>query len=83
MSEPEAVAVTVRLLSILRHRDGHIVDRLHLQLPCNSQVSDALRVAEIPANIEFICTINGEVAYEDVALNDGDQLSLIPILAGG
>jgi len=83
MNEPESIAVTVRLLSILRHRDGEIIDRLYLQLPLGSRVSDALRAAEIPANIEFICTVNGEVAHEDVALNDGDQLSLIPIIAGG
>lgn len=83
MNEPETIAVTVRLLSILRHRDGEIIDRLYLQLPPGSRVGDALRAVEIPADVEFILTINGEVAHEGAALNDGDRLSLIPILAGG
>ncbi len=83
MDEPETMAVTVRLLSILRHRDGAIVDQLHLQLPLGSQASDALRAAEIPSQVEFILTVNGELAHEGVTLNQGDQISLIPIIAGG
>jgi sulfur carrier protein ThiS len=61
MSEPEPIAVTVTQNREQANRDGDIVDLLPLQLPSGSQVSDALRAAEIPAYIEIILTVNGEV----------------------
>jgi sulfur carrier protein ThiS len=75
--------VTLRLYSILRHRDGDIIDRIDMDLPENSTISSVLRLLEIPDDLEIVLTINGKVVDVDATLADGDLLSLVPAVAGG
>ncbi len=79
----QTIHVHVRLRSILRHRDGEIVNQLILELPCDSRVGDALSAANIPARFEVMLVLNDELIEEDARLHDNDRLTVLPILAGG
>jgi len=80
---PETIQVTVRLRSILRHRDGEIVNQLLLELPLGSNVGDARVAANIPAHFEVVLVVNDELVEEDAVLHDGDRLMVLPMVAGG
>jgi sulfur carrier protein ThiS len=73
----------VHLYSILRHRDGRIIDRLELDLPAGSRVGDVLTRLAIGPDVEPVLALNGEIAGEEAALDDGDHLAIIPAVAGG
>lgn len=82
-AEAGVLRVTVRLYSVLRHRDGRIVDRLELALPPGSRVGDALRLLAIDPRLEPLLAVNDELATETSPLADGDRLAIIPSVAGG
>lgn len=67
----------------MRERDGRVVDRLELDLPPDSQVSEVLRLLNIPANLEVIVALNDQIAAETEVLRDNDRLAIIPAVAGG
>jgi molybdopterin converting factor small subunit len=75
--------VSVRLFSVLRHQPGGLADRLSLNLPMGARVQDVLDLLKIARDMEIIIAINREVCSEDHLLADGDELSLIPAVAGG
>ena len=75
--------ITVRLYSILRHRNGDVVDRLELDLPENSTILDVLTLLQVPDDLEIVLAVNEEVAKADATLANGDLLALIPAVAGG
>ncbi len=77
------IHITVRLFSILRHRDGQIIDRLELEMPAGSCIGDVLERLQVVAELEPVLALNNEVADESAALADGDQLAIIPSVAGG
>ncbi len=77
------IRVTVRLFSVLRHREGRIVDRLELELPAGSRVCDVLDLLEVAGELEAIVAVNDVMAGEDDSLADGDTLAIIPAVAGG
>jgi molybdopterin converting factor small subunit len=77
------IRVTVRLHSILRHRDGEIVSQLELDLPPASTVRDALLVLRVAEELEPVVALNDEVVNEAALLDDGDHLAIIPAVAGG
>jgi molybdopterin converting factor small subunit len=79
----DGIRVTVRLYSILRHRDGEIVDRLELDLPPASTVLDVLERLDIPLDLEVVLALNDRVVPLDTPLSEGDLLALIPAVAGG
>jgi molybdopterin converting factor small subunit len=79
----DTVQITVRLFSVLRHRDGKIVDRLSLNLPAGSRVSDVLDLLHVSEELESACALNGELVDEAMPLAKGDILSIIPAVAGG
>jgi len=81
-SEPE-ITVTVRLYSILRERNGQIIDSLECKLPRDSRISDVLRQLGVPDSLEVILAINDQVALESATLRDRDRLAIIPAVAGG
>ena len=83
MSSELKVTVIIRLYSILRERNGQIVDTLECELPKNSQVSDVLRRLDVPDTLDIILAVNDQVVSESATLQDGDRLSLIPAVAGG
>ncbi|GAB4480344.1 MAG: hypothetical protein Kow00124_26930 [Anaerolineae bacterium] len=78
-----AIHVTVRLFSVLRHREGRIVDRLELTLPAGSRVRDVLTLLQVAEELEAIVAVNGVMATQDDPLADGDTLAIIPAVAGG
>jgi molybdopterin converting factor small subunit len=79
----DGIRITVRLYSILRHRDGEIVDRLELDLPPASTVLDVLEQLQVPLDLEVVLAVNDRVVTVDTALAEGDLLALIPAVAGG
>jgi sulfur carrier protein ThiS len=82
-SDPGLITVTVRLYSILRHREGKIVNRLALELPAGSSPLDVLERLEIDPDLEVILAINSDIADAEAQLQEGDLVSIIPAVAGG
>jgi molybdopterin converting factor small subunit len=82
-AEGPVVRVTVRLYSVLRHREGRIVDRLALDLPPGSRAGDVVRLLAIDPRLEPLLAVNDELATEATPLADGDRLAIIPSVAGG
>lgn len=79
----DTVRVTVRLHSVLRHRDGEIVSQLELKLPTGSRMADVLRLLDVSEEMDVVFALNGQAMESDAELADGDQLQLIPALSGG
>ena len=82
-NDPDLITVTVRLYSILRHREGQVVNRLSLDIPKGSRLQDVLDELQIDPGLEMILAVNSEIAEEDAELEDGDQVSIIPSISGG
>lgn len=59
------------------------MSRLELDLPSGSRVADVLRRLEVDEALEPIVAVNGVVAAEEAVLQDGDQVAVIPSVAGG
>lgn len=77
------ISVTVRLFSILRHRPGgEVCNRLVLELPTDATVADALKQLAAPG-LPVVIAVNGQQAEPATILHGGDELSLIPVVAGG
>lgn len=82
-AEAGSIAVTVRLYSVLRHRNERIVDALTLLLPPGSTVQDVLDLLEVDPRLEPLLVVGGELAPATAVLGPGDQIALIPAVAGG
>ena len=77
-----AVQVTVRLFAMLRERAG--ASEVVLDLPEGARVRDALaELSSLAAGLPLVMAVNREYAREDQALAAGDELALIPPVAGG
>ena len=83
ISTEQKIHITVRLYSILRHRDGKIIDRLEMDLPPGSSVQTALDSLQVHEELEAILAVNDEVVDAANILQEGDRLSIIPSVAGG
>ncbi len=79
----ETIRVSVRLFSVLRHRDGRIVDRLEIELPQGSRAGDVLHVLKVDEALESALSLNSILAEPETVLSDGDVLAIIPAVAGG
>lgn len=74
--------VTVRLFAALRERAG--TEALELELPSDARVRDALdQMRELTDGVPVVMAVNREYAGEDQALDEGDELALIPPVSGG
>lgn len=79
--------VTVLYFAVFRERLG--TDEESLELPPGAVVRDALAAlaqkheAIATLRTKFRVAVNQDFAGEDVALSDGDELALIPPVAGG
>jgi molybdopterin converting factor subunit 1 len=80
--------VEVRLFAMLRERAGR--DRIELQLADGATVRDALDalgaehgLGELIARMPVVAAVNREYAPDGNALEDGDELALIPPVSGG
>lgn len=77
------ITVTVRLFSILRHGPGgEIRDRLTLELPPGATVADLLRKLVV-RDLPLVIAVNGQQADAATVLRGGDEVELIPVVAGG
>jgi len=75
--------IHIRLYSVARHRNGQIVDRLTLDLPAGSRIGDALAALEINPDLEPVLSLNEALSDENALLGDGDEVAVIPAVAGG
>lgn len=84
----EPMTVSVRLFAVLRERAG--TDSITLELPGDATVGDA--VAALAATSELgglldrlpvAMAVNRDYAAADTALEQGDELALIPPVSGG
>jgi molybdopterin converting factor subunit 1 len=79
--------VTIKLFAILRDRAG--VAELSLDLPAGSTVAFATKqlAQQFPSITDFLPrvahAVNRSYAPSSTALNDGDELALIPPVSGG
>jgi molybdopterin synthase sulfur carrier subunit len=72
--------IKLSLLGVLKDRtpEGGL-----LELPEGASIQDAIAVLELPKSIH-LASINGEFKRElDMTLNDGDELIILPPVAGG
>lgn len=83
ISTNEQIRITVKLYSILRHRDGKIVNTLELDLPAGASVQHVLDDLQVNEELEAILAVNDEVVDGSTILQEGDRLSIIPSVAGG
>lgn len=82
-SDSDRLRVTVQLYSVLRHRNGKIVDRLELELPLGSCARDVLDLLRVPAELDAVVAVNDEVKDESTLLSDGDCVAIVPAVSGG
>ena len=82
-SDSGKLHVTVRLYSVLRHRDGQIIDHLEMELPAGSCVQDVLDHLPEAEQVEPLLVIEEQIVAPDYILSDGDRLAIIPSVAGG
>jgi molybdopterin synthase catalytic subunit len=74
--------VRVRLFAGLRERAG--VAEVELDLPDGARVADALaEMRPVTGGTPVVAAVNREYAAEDVALQPGDEVALIPPVSGG
>ena len=77
------ITVNVRLFSILRHRSGgEVRDRMVLELPDGATAADVLAELGAP-DLPIVISINEQQADPSAILRDGDEVELIPAVAGG
>jgi len=74
------VVITVRLFAGLRERAGR--DRVEVELPEGSRVSDLLAAMEV-APRSCVVAINREYADERAPVRAGDEVALVPPVSGG
>jgi len=87
INKPERVYVDVLYFAFLRERAGRESERF--ELPAGANVA-AARVAVVEAHPEIASVmsrvrsaVNQTYAGDEVVLNDGDELALLPPVAGG
>lgn len=79
--------ITVRLFAF--HREAAGVGELVVELPAGSRAADALAMCrrshpDIPASDRGIAfAVNRVFAEPQTALNDGDEVAVLPPVAGG
>jgi len=79
------LVVTVHLHTTLRRKaEQGMQGRLELELESGATVASVLERLDIPADDEaLLLVINRRMATPDQPLVDGDEVRLIPAIAGG
>ena len=77
--------VTAHLHTILQRQTPEgLIRRLDVELPGGSCVADLLAVLEITMPLDaLLLAVNGRVAAPETPLREGDQVNLMPAIAGG
>ena len=74
--------VTVQLFAMLRERAG--ASQVVLDLPDGARVRDALaELGDAAAGLPLVLAVNREYAHDDLVLEAGDEVALIPPVSGG
>jgi MoaE-MoaD fusion protein len=83
-----SMLIEVRLFAMLRERAGR--DRVEVELSDGATVRDALDavgaehgLGELIARLPVVAAVNREYVPEESALEEGDELALIPPVSGG
>jgi molybdopterin converting factor small subunit len=82
------VTITIQTLLFARYAELAGTDRVTLELPCGARAGDVvrrLREAEFGASLpeSVLLAVNGRQATSERPLHDGDELAILPPLAGG
>jgi molybdopterin converting factor small subunit len=79
------LVITVHLHTTLQRRTPEgLQRRLQITLPPASSLADVMDRLAVPLDgASILLVINGRLAAPDQALADGDEVHLIPALAGG
>ena len=83
MSSDAEMTVTVRLYSILRNRNGQVINSLQLKLPEGCAVSEVLTILEVPEELDIVLAIRDQLSSKTSRLKEHDCLAIIPAIAGG
>lgn len=73
--------IKVKLFASLRNQVGK--KELDLNISEQKQVRDVIKSLKLSEQDNFITMINGVHCQLDQGLNDGDILSIFPMIAGG
>lgn len=73
--------IKVKLFASLRNQVGK--KELDLNISERDQARDVIKCLNLSEKDNFITMINGVHCQLDHALNDGDVLSIFPMIAGG
>ena len=73
--------IKVKLFASLRKQVGK--KELEFDILRQDKVKDIVKSLNLPENDNFITMINGVHCKLDHTLNDGDVLSIFPMIAGG
>jgi len=79
------VKVIAHLHTVLQRQTPEgLIRRLEVELPGGSRVADLMAALEITMPEDaLLLAVNGRVAATDTVLQDGDQVNLMPAIAGG
>lgn len=84
-ASPSKISVSVRLFASYREAAG--AARLSTSLPTGARVSDLVEAlsSRLPGlhSTRGLIAVNHEYASADAALQDGDEVALIPPVSGG
>jgi molybdopterin converting factor small subunit len=88
MPSPTTRIVNVRVLLFASYAERLGLDTVRLALPALATVGDALeRVRELPGGDQLppkpLCAVNLAHASLDTRLSEGDEVAVLPPLAGG
>jgi molybdopterin converting factor small subunit len=73
--------IKVKLFASLRNRVGK--KEVEMDISDQDQIRDIVKTLNLSEEENFITMINGVHCKLDQSLNDGDVLSIFPMIAGG
>jgi len=75
--------VRVRLLGTLPALLKREESSFEVDVPAGSSLADVVRVIGIPDSLVMIFTVNGRVYGREYQPSDGDEIGVLPAVAGG
>lgn len=84
--------MNIRLLYFARLREAFGLGQENLELPSPATLADLLKALrarggvwsqELAAGRAFRLAVNQDIASQDVALNEGDEVAIFPPVTGG
>lgn len=72
--------VSIRFFGLLSERFG---DSRVVQVEAGSKVADLMSLLHLEANDVSLCIVNGSQVNAGAPLNDGAEVIVVPVVAGG